>query len=166
MLPSSASWSCSVQDQHRSILGRRKPEHTGGVEDMGCPSHETRTDSDTFCWFCMCKIIKAKKKLTCLRAGLFLQTPILFPAGRWIRQRCSFRGEGANGVIHHKKTESLLGIFGLLRWCLHVSSIYCSCSSWMCSMSTQFSVKRSVLLSVWCVFHPSRALSRVCLAAF
>lgn len=50
-----------MQDQHRSILGGRRQEHTAGVEDMGYLSHKHRIDSDAFSWVCMSKIIKAKK---------------------------------------------------------------------------------------------------------
>lgn len=145
-----------MQDQHRSLLGGRRQEHTAGVEDMGYPSYEHRIDSDTFSWFCRSKIIKTNKN----------NWYILFPAEKYIGQRSSFGGGGAGGVIHHKKKELLLESFGLLRLCLHAFYIYCSCSSWICSMSTPFYMKGSILLSLWWGFHPSRALNRVCLAAF
>lgn len=137
-----------MQDQHRSILGRARQEHTAGVEDIGYPSHEYRTDSDAFSWFCMHKIINAKKKFACLRADLFLQTPILFPAERYIRQRCSFGGGRANRVIHHKKKESHLGILGLLRLFLHAFYVCCSCSSWMCSV---YSILHEKVHSSFCL---------------
>lgn len=37
-----------MQDQHRSILGGRRQEHTAGVENMGYALHECRIDSDGF----------------------------------------------------------------------------------------------------------------------
>lgn len=144
-------WKGQTDVNAGSILKGRRQERTAGVEDMGYPSMSSGLTVLHFPGFCMYKIIKAKKsywhnweqtfsyKHQCSSCWKVYKTEMFI----W------------EGVIHHEKKELHLQFFWLLRLFLHAFYIDCSDGSWMCSMSTPFCMKKSILSVKW-VFHPSR----------